>query len=151
MTKPVESGLTVPSFTTSGTYSKMVYFWITDYTINTAGEVFHKNELLSEKFSAWDTKVSSYQPFSLCLHCWWNRIVANYDFICEIFERRKTNCICIYNTISCQSVFTAARERKYRYSHVSTPRMQAHELDPGTITSDGILIWTYEAEFSSVF
>lgn len=40
------SSLSVPSFPTTSENNKMLYFWITDYTLNTAGEVYHKSGAL---------------------------------------------------------------------------------------------------------
>lgn len=56
---PVESELKMPAFTSSSDHSKMLYFWVTDYTLNTAGNVYHKSGMLSYTVKAWDTKVPS--------------------------------------------------------------------------------------------
>jgi hypothetical protein len=54
---PAESHLNVPLFKTSSDSSKMVYFWVTDYTVNTAADVFHKDGQLHEVIKAWDSQV----------------------------------------------------------------------------------------------
>ena len=41
------SSLPVPSFEAAADNSKMLYFWLTDYTLNTAGEVYHNSGVLS--------------------------------------------------------------------------------------------------------
>lgn len=49
--------LTVPSFSTDSDHKKMVYFWVTDYTLNTAGRVYHDSGKLRVKVNAWDDEV----------------------------------------------------------------------------------------------
>ncbi|XP_066918111.1 bactericidal permeability-increasing protein-like [Clytia hemisphaerica] len=45
---PVHSKVTPPTFDTVTSSAKMAYVWITDYTLNTAGDVFHKTGLLKK-------------------------------------------------------------------------------------------------------
>jgi len=40
-------------------YSQMVYFWLSDYTINTAGEVVQNLGFLKKSFKAWDQDMST--------------------------------------------------------------------------------------------
>ena len=35
-----ESGLAVPAFSMSNEVGKMMYFWVSEYTLNTAGQVY---------------------------------------------------------------------------------------------------------------
>ncbi len=39
------------SFPTSSLSNKMVYIWLSEYTINTAGEVYHKSGILDFNFN----------------------------------------------------------------------------------------------------
>jgi len=45
---PTHSTVAPPSFNTITGSDKMTYVWITDYTLNTAGDVFHKTGLLKK-------------------------------------------------------------------------------------------------------
>lgn len=44
--RPAPSALQPPSFDTASLSQKMAYIWVTDYSLNTLGEVFHKGGLL---------------------------------------------------------------------------------------------------------
>ncbi|XP_057307472.1 lipopolysaccharide-binding protein-like [Hydractinia symbiolongicarpus] len=54
---PTETQSVIPTFSTSSDHNRMIYFWITDYTLNSAGEVYNKTGRLDESFAAWDEKV----------------------------------------------------------------------------------------------
>jgi len=54
---PVDSQLSIPPITSSSSSDRMLYFWLTDYTINTAGEVYHNTGFLSGSFYAWDNNM----------------------------------------------------------------------------------------------
>ena len=45
------SSLPIPSFSGASDNRKMLYFWITDYTLNTAGEVYHNAGFLHLKIT----------------------------------------------------------------------------------------------------
>lgn len=53
---PKKSSLSIPTFKTQSDHLKMVYFWISDYTINTAGRVYHEANKLQVSFNAWDSE-----------------------------------------------------------------------------------------------
>lgn len=43
---------------TSGQSDNMIYFWISDYTLNTAGQVYHNAGKLKFSVNAWDKNVN---------------------------------------------------------------------------------------------
>ena len=51
---PKESKLAIPKMMTGDQSQNMVYFWISDYTLDTAGEVYHKVNKLRFTFNAWE-------------------------------------------------------------------------------------------------
>ncbi|XP_066919088.1 lipopolysaccharide-binding protein-like [Clytia hemisphaerica] len=53
-TDPEESQNPIPEMTTNDLDDNMVYFWVSDYTFNTAGEVYHKANKLQFTVNAWD-------------------------------------------------------------------------------------------------
>ena len=46
--------------TTNDLDDNMVYFWVSDYTLNTAGEVYHKANKLQFTVNAWDKNVREF-------------------------------------------------------------------------------------------
>lgn len=57
VSKPKESELDVQSFKIASDHSKMIYFWLSEYTVNTAGEVYQGSGILDVKIEAWDKKL----------------------------------------------------------------------------------------------
>jgi len=60
---PVHSKLQPPQFQTTSSANKMVYFWLTDYSLNTAAEVFHNAKLLTRIIKVGDKIPPGVQPF----------------------------------------------------------------------------------------
>jgi len=60
---PVHSKLHPPQFQTTSSANKMVYIWLTDYTLNTAAEVFHNAKLLTRVIKVGDKIPSGVKPF----------------------------------------------------------------------------------------
>lgn len=60
---PKESKLAIPKMMTGDQSQNMVYFWISDYTLNTAGEVYHKANKLRFTFNAWEKNVCTHPLF----------------------------------------------------------------------------------------
>jgi hypothetical protein len=60
---PVHSHLTPPQFQTTTSANKMVYIWLTDYSLNTAAEVFHNAKLLSRVIKIGDKIPAGVKPF----------------------------------------------------------------------------------------
>lgn len=53
-----ETILLAPTFTTNPDHKKMLYFWVTDYAFNTAGEVYQGSNQFDIELKSWDEKVS---------------------------------------------------------------------------------------------
>lgn len=56
--KQLITSLPVPPMVPSGASSRMLYFWLSDYTANTAGEVYHAAGKLKAHLYSWDPSVS---------------------------------------------------------------------------------------------
>ncbi|XP_057307470.1 lipopolysaccharide-binding protein-like isoform X2 [Hydractinia symbiolongicarpus] len=54
---PKEPKSLMPTFSTSSDQNRMIYLWLTDYTLNSAGQVYNKSGRLYATFAAWDDKV----------------------------------------------------------------------------------------------
>lgn len=54
---PKESGLTVPDLKVSSEHDKMLYVWLSEYTVNTAGEVYQDAGLLEFKVEPWNKDI----------------------------------------------------------------------------------------------
>ena len=51
-THPTESGLVPPAISENQTCTRMICFYITDYVLNTAGEVYYKGNFFNTNVSA---------------------------------------------------------------------------------------------------
>ena len=60
---PVPSHLVPTDFATTSTAEKMIYVWISDYSLNTAAEVFHRAQLLQKVIKIGDQIPPGVKPF----------------------------------------------------------------------------------------
>ena len=51
------SSLPVPLLNPPSSADRMLYFWLSDYTVNTAGKVYHEAGKLKGHIEAWDSDV----------------------------------------------------------------------------------------------
>merc|ERR1712002_703975 len=55
--KQSPSHLVPNSFPVNGDHAKMLYFWVSDYALNTAGEAYQSSGLLKLSIESWKVKI----------------------------------------------------------------------------------------------